>query len=171
LTSAEIILAAVTLQRASELVVSHYNTQRLMARGAVEVAPGHYPLIVAVHAGWLISLWLFGHQQPVNIAFLAGYLVLQGLRFWMLWTLGARWTTRIIVLPGQPLVSGGPYRFLPHPNYAVVAGEIAVLPLTLGLPLLAGVFTVLNAAVLAIRISAENRALAASREKRVPEPT
>jgi methyltransferase len=170
LTAAEIILAAVTLQRASELVVSRYNTQRLMARGAVEVAPGHYPLIVAVHAGWLISLWVFGRQQPVNIAFLAFYLVLQGLRFWMLWTLGARWTTRIIVLPGQPLVSGGPYRFLPHPNYAVVTGEIAVLPLTLGLPLLAGVFTVLNAAVLAIRISAENRALAAACEKIVPEP-
>jgi methyltransferase len=165
LTAAEIILAAVTLQRASELVVSRYNTQRLMARGAVELAPGHYPLIVAVHAGWLISLWLFGRQQPVSLALLAGYLVLQGLRFWMLWTLGARWTTRIIVLPGQPLVSGGPYRFLSHPNYAIVAGEIAVLPLTLGLPLLAGVFTVLNAAVLAIRISAENRALAASREK------
>jgi methyltransferase len=169
LTTAEIILAAVTLQRASELVVSHYNTSRLMARGAVEVASGHYPLIVAVHAGWLISLWVFGREQPVNVAFLAGYLVLQGLRFWMLWTLGARWTTRIIVLPGQPLVSGGPYRFLPHPNYAVVTGEIAVLPLALGLPLLAGVFTVLNAAVLAIRISAENRALAASRETRVPE--
>jgi methyltransferase len=170
LTSAEIILAAVTLQRASELVVSRYNTQKLMARGAVEVAPRHYPLIVAVHAGWLISLWVFGSQQPVNIALLAGYLVLQVLRFWMLWTLGARWTTRIIVLSGQPLVSGGPYRFLPHPNYAIVTGEIAVLPLTLGLPLLAGVFTVLNAGVLAIRISAENRALAASREKRVPEP-
>ena len=170
MTAAEIILAAVTLQRASELVISHYNTQRLMARGAVEVAPGHYPLIVAVHAGWLISLWVFGREQPVNVAFLAGYLVLQGFRFWMLWTLGARWTTRIIVLPGQPLVSGGPYRFLPHPNYAVVAGEIAVLPLTLGLPLLAGVFTVLNAAVLAIRISAENRALAAAAKKIVPEP-
>jgi methyltransferase len=170
LTAAEIILAAVTLQRVGELVVSRHNTQRLMARGAVEVAPGHYPLIVAVHASWLISLWVFGHEQPVNIAFLAGYLVLQGLRFWMLWTLGARWTTRIIILPGQPLVSGGPYRFLPHPNYAVVTGEIAVLPLTLGLPLLAGVFTVLNAAVLAIRISAENRALAAACEKIVPEP-
>ena len=116
------------------------------------------------------SLWVFGSQQPVNVALLAGYLVLQGLRFWMLWTLGARWTTRIIILPGQPLVSGGPYRFLPHPNYAVVTGEIAVLPLTLGLPLLAGVFTVLNAAVLAIRISAENRALAAACEKIVPEP-
>jgi methyltransferase len=165
LTSAEIILAAVTLQRVGELVVSRHNTRRLMARGAVEIAPGHYPLIVAVHAGWLISLWVFGREQPVNIAFLAGYLVLQGLRFWMLRTLGPRWTTRIIVLPGQPLVSAGPYRFLSHPNYAIVAGEIAVLPLTLGLPLLAGVFTVLNAAVLAIRISAENRALGASAEK------
>jgi methyltransferase len=165
LTTAEVILAAVTLQRAGELVVSRHNTQRLIARGAVEVAPGHYPLIVAVHAGWLISLWVFGSQQPVSIAFLVGYLVLQGLRFWMLRTLGARWTTRIIVLPGQPLVSAGPYRFLPHPNYAIVAGEIAVLPLALGLPLLAGVFTVLNAAVLAIRVSAENRALGASREK------
>jgi methyltransferase len=165
LTAAEIILAAVTLQRLGELVVSRHNTQRLMARGAVEVAPSHYPLIVAVHASWLISLWIFGHEQPVNIVFLAGYLVLQGLRFWMLRTIGPRWTTRIIVLPGQPLVSAGPYRFLSHPNYAIVAGEIAVLPLTLGLPLLAGVFTVLNAAVLVIRISAENRALATSAEK------
>ena len=95
---------------------------------------------------------------------LSFYLGLQGLRFWVMRTLGSRWTTRIIILPGKPLVSAGPYRFLPHPNYAVVAGEIAVLPLVLGLPLLAAVFTVLNAAVLAIRIRAENRALAASRE-------
>ena len=103
-----------------------------MARGAVEVAPGHYPLIVAVHAAWLISLWVFGHDQPVNVVALAVYLVLQGFRFWVMWTLGSRWTTRIIVLPGEPLVSAGPYRFLSHPNYAVVAGEIAVLPLVAG---------------------------------------
>ena len=88
------------MQRAGELLISSTNTPKLLARGAVEAAPWHYPLIVAVHASWLISLWVFGHEQPVNIAFLAGYLVLQGLRFWMLWTLGARWTTRIIVLPG-----------------------------------------------------------------------
>jgi len=100
----------------------------------------------------------------VNVVALAGYLILQCLRFWIIWTLGSRWTTRIIVLPEQPLVSAGPYRFLSHPNYAVVAGEIAVLPLVLGLPLLAIVFTILNAAVLAIRIRAENLALAASRE-------
>jgi methyltransferase len=92
------------------------------------------------------------------------YLVLQGFRCWVMRTLGSRWTTRIIVLPEQPLVSAGPYRFLSHPNYAVVAAEIAVLPLVLGLPLLAAFFTVLNAAVLAIRIRSENRALAAARE-------
>jgi methyltransferase len=163
-TSAEIILGIVTLQRAGELVVSSYNTSRLVARGAVEVAPRHYPLIVAVHAAWLISLWVFGHDQPVNIPALLAYLVLQGFRFWVMWTLGSRWTTRIIVLPEHPLVSAGPYRFMSHPNYAVVAGEIAILPLVLDLPLLAAIFTVLNAAGLAIRIPAENRALAASRK-------
>jgi methyltransferase len=159
LTGAELLLVAVTLQRACELVISRHNTRKLMALGAVEVAPEHYPWIVAVHAAWLISLWLFGRAQPVNILGLVLYLMLQVLRFWVLWTLGWRWTTRIIVLSGEPLVSAGPYRFLSHPNYAVVAGEIAVLPLALDLPLLAAVFTALNAAVLAIRLRAENRAL------------
>jgi len=161
-TAAEFILALVTLQRAGELVLSNFNTRRLSARGAVEVAPRHYPLMVAVHAGWLISLWVFGHDRPINIAALLVYLVLQGLRIWVMRTLGPRWTTRIIVLPGESLVSAGPYRFLAHPNYAVVAGEIAVLPFALGLPLAAVIFTVLNSAVLAIRIRAENRALDAS---------
>ena len=164
MTFAELILGAITLQRVGELVISRANTRKLLARGAVEVAPRHYPLIITVHAVWLLSLWVFGRDQPVNVVALAGYLILQCLRFWVIWTLGSRWTTRIIVLPEQPLVSAGPYRFLSHPNYAVVAGEIAVLPLVLGLPLLAIVFTILNAAVLAIRIRAENLALAASRE-------
>ena len=163
-TWAEFILAAVALQRIGELVFSHFNTRRLMARGAVEVAPGHYPLMVAVHAAWLISLWVMGRDQPVDTIALLAYLVLQGLRFWVMRTLGPRWTTRIIVLPEQPLVSAGPYRFLSHPNYAVVIGEIAVLPLVFNLPLVALVFTILNAMVLAIRIRAENRALAMSRE-------
>ena len=145
-------------------MISRANTRKLLARGAVEVAPRHYPLIITVHAAWLLSLWVFGRDQPVYVVALAGYLILQCLRFWVIWTLGSRWTTRIIVLPEQPLVSAGPYRFLSHPTYAVDAGEIAVLPLVLGLPLLAIVFTILNAAVLAIRIRAENLALAASRE-------
>jgi methyltransferase len=164
LTTAEIILALVTLQRAAELVVARRNTRNLLARGAVELASGHYPLVVAVHAGWLISLWIFGREQPVNAIALSAYLVLQGLRGWVFWTLGARWTTRIIVLPGERLVSTGPYRYLSHPNYAVVAGEITVLPLVLYLPWIAAIFTILNAGVLAIRIRAENRALTIQHE-------
>jgi methyltransferase len=167
LTSAELILALVTLQRAGELVFAHRNTRRLQARGAIELAPGHYPLIVAVHASWLISLWLYGRHQDVNAIALTAYLILQGFRIWIFWTLGARWTTRIMVVPNEPLVTSGPYRWLSHPNYAVVTGEIAVLPLVFYLPRIAAIFTALNAFVLAIRIRAESRALAASRETSV----
>jgi methyltransferase len=162
-TLAEIILALVTAQRGAELLLSQRHTKALMARGAAEVAPQHYPLMVAVHASWLISLWVFGHDQPINLAALVVYLALQGLRIWVMATLGARWTTRIIVLPDAPLVAGGPYRYLRHPNYAVVVGEIAVLPLMLGLPWVAVIFTVLNATILFIRIRAEDRALNTSR--------
>ena len=88
MSAAEFILGLVTLQRAGELILSHSNTRRLMARGAVEVAPRHYPLMVAVHAAWLISLWVFGHDQPLHVMALAFYLVLQGLRFWVMRTLG-----------------------------------------------------------------------------------
>lgn len=170
MTGAELLLVVVTLQRIGELVVARHNMRKLMARGAVEVGSGHYPLIVAVHTAWLLSLWLFGRHQSVNVAALALYLGLQGLRCWVLWTLGSRWTTRIIVLPGEPLVAAGPYRWMSHPNYAVVAGEIAVLPWALDLPWLAVVFTVLNAAVLAIRLRAENRALAACHQARMADP-
>ncbi|MEI9925829.1 MAG: isoprenylcysteine carboxylmethyltransferase family protein [Bradyrhizobium sp.] len=164
MSAAEFILGLVTLQRAGELFLSHYHTRRLKARGAIEVAGGHYPLMVAVHTTWLIALWVFGHDQPINIIALLFFLLLQGLRVWVMRTLGPRWTTRIIVLPETSLVKAGPYRFLSHPNYAVVVGEIAVLPLVLGLPSIAVIFTILNAGVLMIRIRAENRALAASRE-------
>ena len=160
MTAAEIILALVTAQRGVELILSRSHTKALMTRGAIEVAPGHYPLMVAVHMSWLIALWVFGHDQPIIPAALAAYLALQGLRIWVMATLGARWTTRIIVLPNAPLVVAGPYRYLRHPNYAVVAGEIAVLPLMLSLPWIAVIFTVLNATILFIRIRAENRGLA-----------
>jgi methyltransferase len=162
-SSAAIILACVTLQRLAELVLARANTNRLLAHGATEVAAGHYPMVVAMHAAWLISLWVWGRDQPVNLFALAIFIVLLGLRLWVMATLGPRWTTRIIVLPGQPLISSGPYRWLSHPNYAVVAAEIAVLPLALHLPLPALIFTLLNAGVLGIRIRAEARALAAMR--------
>jgi methyltransferase len=163
-TAAEIILALVTAQRGAELLLSRHHTKALMARGAVEIAPGHYPIMVAVHAAWLMSLWAFGHDQPINVIALVAYLALQALRIWVMATLAARWTTRIIVLPNAPLVAAGPYRYLRHPNYAVVAGEIAVLPLMLGLPSIAAIFTVLNASILFIRIRVENQALDAVHE-------
>jgi methyltransferase len=156
---AAIILALVTLQRLGELVLARHNTTNLLAHGAIEVGAAHYPLVVAVHATWLAVLWIVGRGQEVNLLALAAFMVLQGLRVWVLATLGSRWTTRIIVLPGVPLVTAGPYRYLAHPNYAVVAGEIALLPLALHLPLTALVFTVLNGLVLAIRIRSEGRAL------------
>ena len=167
---ASVILALVTLQRLGELVLSRRNTERLLARGAVEVGASHYPLIVLVHAGWLTALWIWGRDQDVNLAALTGFLVLQGLRLWILAALGPRWTTRIVVLPGAPLVASGPYRYLPHPNYAVVVGEIALLPLALHLPRLALIFTLLNLAVLAIRIRAESRALSVADWPRVSTP-
>jgi methyltransferase len=159
---ASVILVLVTVQRLGELVLSRYNTSKLLARGAIEVGAGHYPLIVSVHAAWLIALWIWGRDESVNLVALAVFIALQGLRVWIIATLGARWTTRIIVLPGEPLVASGPYRYLSHPNYAVVAAEIATLPLALHLPVLALIFTGLNAAVLAIRLRVETRALSGS---------
>jgi methyltransferase len=162
-TAAEIILGLVTAQRGAELVLSRYNTRALMAQGAIEVGAGHYPLMVAVHATWLASLWVFGHDKPLMPAALAVYVALQVLRVWVMATLGPRWTTRIIVLANAPPVASGPYRYLRHPNYAVVTAEIAVLPLMLHLGELAVLFTTLNAVVLFIRIRAEDRALRISR--------
>jgi methyltransferase len=159
------ILVLVTAERLVELAWAERNTRRLRASGAYEVGSRHYPLIIALHAAWLAGLWMFAWGRPVHWPFVALFLVLQGLRAWVLATLGPRWTTRIIVVPGEALVRRGPYRFLRHPNYAVVVGEIACLPLAFGLVLYALVFSILNAAVLAIRIRAENEALAEARQR------
>ena len=160
MTSAAIVLTLVTLERLAELWLARRNTRALLAQGALEFSPGHYPLIVLLHAFWLAGLWWWGWQQPLNMAWLAIFILLQILRVWVLTTLGPRWTTRIIVQPGLSLVASGPYRWISHPNYVVVVGEIAVLPLCVGLSVYALVFSLANAAVLAIRIRAENAALA-----------
>jgi methyltransferase len=154
------VLVFVTVQRLAELVLARRNTARLLARGAVEHGAGHYPFIVALHAAWLAGLWILAPGHPVSLTWLVVFAVLQGLRLWVLASLGTRWTTRIIVVPGEALVRRGPYRFMPHPNYAVVAGEMLVLPLVFGLLWYGLLFSVLNGAVLAVRIAAENRALA-----------
>ena len=159
MTLSIIVLALVTAQRMGELVLANRNTRRLLAQGAREVGAKHYPLMVTLHAAWLAGLWVLGWNRPLSLFWLAVFLVLQGLRVWVIATLGGRWTTRIIVLPGADLVKKGPFRFIPHPNYTVVSGEIAALPLAFHLPLYAAVFFVLNLLVLSIRIREEDRAL------------
>jgi len=158
------ILAAVVAQRLVELDWARRNTKRLKARGAVEVGARHYPLIVLLHVTWLSAIALFLPRPAVIYAVpLALFLLLQLVRIWILVTLGPYFTTRIITLPGAALVRTGPYRFVRHPNYVVVAGEILFLPLVFGEPLVALVFTLLNAAMLYWRIRVEEAALASRR--------
>jgi methyltransferase len=157
---AVLLLALVTAQRLYELTVARRNTAALLAQGAAEHAPGHYPLIVLLHGAWLAGLWLLAGGIRPDSGLVLVYLLIQGLRIWTLVTLGPRWTTRIIVIAGERLVAAGPYRFLRHPNYVVVAAEIAILPLCFGLAGYAVVFSLLNAIMLSIRIRAENAALA-----------
>ena len=156
MTPTILLLAAVTMERLAELWLARRNTAALLAHGAYEVAPGHYSLIVSLHTLWLTGLWAIGWAAPLDIGWLTVFLALQLPRFWVIATLGERWTTRIIVLPGAPLVTGGPYRFVTHPNYLVVIAEIAVLPLCLGMPRYALVFSIANLVVLWIRVRAEN---------------
>ena len=156
------LLGLVTLQRLGELTLARRNTNRLRAQGGYEVSAGHYPLIVALHGAWLVGLWylvIYAGFDRVDWAWLGIFVILQALRVWVIATLGSRWTTRIIVLPGAPLVASGPYRFVSHPNYCVVAAEILVLPLVFGLVWYGLVFSALNAALLWIRIRAEEAAL------------
>jgi methyltransferase len=162
-TPAALLLSAVTAERSAELLWARRNTAALLAQGAHEFAPRHYPAIVLLHALWLTSLWCFGTAHPLSSIWLEFFFTLQVMRAWILLTLKYRWTTRIIVLPDAPLVTSGPYRFLSHPNYFVVIGEIAALPLCLGLPWLALSFSTANAVILTIRIRAENTALMESR--------
>lgn len=146
------LLTFVTLQRLGELVIARRNTAALLARGGREVAPEHYPVMVALHAAWIIGLWLLAPGRPVQLFWFLVFMGLQALRLWVLATLKDRWTTRIVILRGAPLVNSGPYRFLRHPNYAIVIGEVATLPLAFGLPVYAVVFSLFNAAILHVRI-------------------
>jgi methyltransferase len=157
-----LILAFVTLQRLGELALANRNTRALKSQGAFEIGAGHYPLIVGLHSAWLAGLWLLAWGRPVSLGWLGVFVVLQLFRVWVIASLGGRWTTRIVILPGAPLVRRGPYRFLNHPNYMVVAGEIAVLPLTFGLTAYALAFSALNAVVIWIRLRAETKALSES---------
>jgi methyltransferase len=157
------LLGYLTAQRLAELWWARHNEARLLAAGGIEYGRSHFPLMVLLHVAWLAGLWELAIHRPLVPGFVVLFVLLQIARFWVLATLGRRWTVRIVAVPGEQLQHGGPYRWLRHPNYAVVIGEIAVVPLALGMPVYALVFSILNAAVLAIRIPAENAALGRSR--------
>ena len=161
-----VVVGLVALQRIVEMFYAARNTSALLARGAVEVAPQQHGFFIALHAMWLVSmLVVIPWDRIPNWWLIGAFVVLQLLRVWVIRTLGPYWTTRIITIPDAPLVRRGPYRFMRHPNYAIVAAELAVLPLAFGSWTLALLFTILNAALLTWRIRAENTAL---QERRTP---
>jgi methyltransferase len=153
-----LFLTFLICQRLSELVIANRNTAHLLKRGAYEVGASHYPTMVALHSAWVACLVIFGFSQEIALGWLAVFVILQGFRLWILLSLGGRWTTRIIVID-EPLVASGPFKFLKHPNYALVIAEIFVAPMVLGLFWVGLLFSILNACMLFVRISAENQAL------------
>jgi len=163
--AALVIIGLMAAQRLGELIYAQRNTRALLARGAVEVGGAHYPLLVLLHGSWLVTIVAtLPASPPIHWPGVAALVVLQALRLWVIVTLGPYWTTRIVTVPDAPLVRGGPYRFLRHPNYAVVVAEIAVLPLVFEQIAVAIVFSVLNAALLWWRIRVEDQALRPRRE-------
>lgn len=160
-----VLILAVAAERVAELVVARRNTRWSTEHGAVERGRGHYPAMVLLHTGLLLGCLaeVRAADRPfvpvLGWTMFAVVLAAQGLRWWCIRTLGPRWNTRVLVVPGLPLVTGGPYRLLRHPNYVAVVAEGVALPLVHGAWLTALVFTVLNAALLTVRIRCENRAL------------
>ncbi|GIL40518.1 membrane protein [Rhodospirillales bacterium TMPK1] len=161
-----IILVLVALQRLAELMLARRNEARLLARGGVEHGRGHYRLFVILHGAWLLAILAqLDSEQAVNWLWLALFMLLQAGRAWVIASLGPFWTTRIITLDRAPLVRRGPYRWVRHPNYWVVAGEIIALPMAFGQIATAAVFTVLSGALTLWRIRTEDRVLAPRRNR------
>ncbi len=156
-----ILVALIVLQRLVELAVARINTRRLLAAGGVEHGAGHYPLMVALHVVWIVCLAVFVPADAAldPLLFLL-FLLTQVARVWVIVSLGRFWTTRVIAVPGAPLVARGPYRWLRHPNYLIVVAEIALVPLIAGAWQIAVAFSIANAAMLWHRIRIENAALA-----------
>ncbi len=158
------IAGFLVVERLAELAFATRNARRMLARGAIESGARHYPLFILLHAAWLVALVLtVPADTAINLPLLAAFAALQGVRLWVITSLGERWTTRVIVPPGEPPVTKGPYRYMKHPNYAVVVAEIAVVPLMFGAWATAALFSVLNLALLRHRIRVEEAALGASR--------
>ncbi|MGW0093381.1 isoprenylcysteine carboxyl methyltransferase family protein [Streptomyces sp. NPDC003328] len=165
-----LLVAAVAGERVAELVIARRNQRWSTARGAIVAGQGHYPAMVALHTGLLIACpaesWLLDRPFVLALAWpmLAVLVCAQALRWWCIHALGPRWNTRVMVVPGLPLVTSGPYRWrwLRHPNYAAVVAEGVALPLVHTAWVTAALFTSLDAALLTVRVRCENRALAAT---------
>ncbi len=161
-----VLIALVGLERVAELVVSVRNAAWSRERGGVESGLGHFPFMVVLHTGLLVGAlveaWVRRPDVPPLLAWsmLALVVASQALRWWCIATLGRRWNTRVIIVPGLPPVTSGPYRYLRHPNYVAVVVEGVALPLVHAAWITAVVFSVLNAGLLAVRIRTENEALA-----------
>lgn len=166
LTAFTVLVGLVALERLAELVVSKRNAAWSLERGGREYGQGHYPVMVVLHTGFLLAMlveaWIVQPDVPPGLAWsmLALVLAAQGLRWWCITTLGHRWNTRVIVVPGLPPVTGGPYRYLSHPNYVAVVVEGVALPMVHGAWITALVFTVANAFLLRVRVRVEDAALA-----------
>ena len=162
------LLGLVALERLAELIVSTRNARRAMAMGGVESGQGHYPVMVALHTGLLLgcAVEVVVADRPfipwLGWSMLVLVVLAQALRWWCIRTLGVRWNTRVIVVPGLPLVTGGPYRWLRHPNYVAVVVEGIALPLVHTAWVTAVVFTALNIPLLAVRLRCEEAALASA---------
>jgi methyltransferase len=163
-----VLLAIITFERLAELVVSQRNATDSLSRGGVESGRGHFPVMVALHTALLIGCWvepLALHRSfipALEWPMLALVVAANVLRWWCIATLGSRWSARVIVLPGLPLIKTGPYRWFAHPNYVAVVVEGAALPLAGSAWITAGTFAVLNAALLTVRLRCETGALAAA---------
>lgn len=160
LSPAGLVLAYVVVQRLIELAYARANTRRLLAEGGREVGRRHYPLFVLLHAAWLGAMLAHADPaRPPDPVLLALFALSQVARFWTLASIGRWWTTRIVSAPSFPRVARGPYRYLRHPNYAVVIVEVALVPALLGLPWAAALFSALNALLLLHRVAVEEEAL------------
>lgn len=159
------LILATMLERLVEMRISRRNAAWSLARGGREHGRGHFPAMVALHTAFLLGclaeVWLLDRPfiPAIGYPMLALALACQGLRYWVITTLGPRWNTRVIVVPGLPRITGGPYRWLRHPNYLAVVLEGIALPLIHGAWITALTFTLLNAALLTVRIRTEDRAL------------
>lgn len=155
-------ISFVILLRLAELYIAARNERRLRQEGAVEYGSAHYPVMVCLHAFFFVSLlaeYYLSGPYSYHTAIIALYLLLVLLKAWVISSLGRFWNTRILRIPGAPLIAKGPYRFVKHPNYIIVIAEIIVIPMAFGLYRTAIVFSLLNAAMLYVRIGVENRAL------------